>query len=401
MRLEPAATFVGMPSAPTGRYLTIGSGDSRYRAFVPDVLPHSFELEAADYDLMERANRALGRLDGSTSLSPDRDLFLYLYIRKEAVLSSQIEGTQSSLSELLAYESTGGRRVPDPEDVQEVSRYVTALNHGLNRLRQEAFPLSLRLLREIHAVLMAAGRGSQLTPGEFRRTQNWLGGSSLSRAVFVPPPVPEMLSALDDLEKFLYMPQVPVLIKAAVAHVQFETIHPFLDGNGRVGRLLITFLLCAEDVLQEPWLYLSLYFKENRSEYYERLNRVRTHGEWRAWILFFLEGVRSVSTQAVQTAQAILKQFQSDRETIRNQSSRRSGTLLQVHEVLQRRPIVAVRDVQAISPLTNPTVRKALEELVELGIVERLSDTRVGTYSYTAYLELLERGVGAGSAGGA
>ena len=382
-----------MSTEQSGRYLNFGSGRESYKAFVPAPLPPYYELSVSDLDLMERANRALGRLDGISTLLPDKQLFLYLYVRKEAVLSSQIEGTQSSLVELLAYEDTGSRRVPNPDDVEEVSRYVAALNHGLDRLRNQDFSLSLRLIREIHGVLMESGRGSHLTPGEFRRTQNWLGGDKLWTAKYVPPPVPEMHEGLDNLEKYLHQPGVPILLKAAIAHVQFETIHPFLDGNGRAGRLLITFLLCAEEVLSEPLLYLSLYFKTHRDTYYERLNRVRTHGEWLEWIRFFLEGVRSVSTQAVRTAQSVMMLFNADRELIRERTGRKAGSILQVHEALQRRPITTVSAAQNFTSLTNPTTRKALGVLVELGLIDREPGEGVEVFAYNRYLELLETGI--------
>jgi len=380
----------------SGRYLKFGSGQQAYQAFVPAALPPQYKLTEADYDLMERANRALGRLDGIATLLPDKELFLFLYVRKEAVLSSQIEGTQSSLVELLAYETGNQKRVPDIDDVEEVSRYVAALNHGLKRLRQEDFPLSLRLIREIHEVLMKSGRGSHLTPGEFRRSQNWLGGDTLWTAKFVPPPINELGACLDNLENFLHRPDVPILLKAAIAHVQFETIHPFLDGNGRTGRLLITFLLCAEDVLAEPLLYLSLYFKTHRQLYYKRLNRVRTHGEWREWILFFLEGVRSVSMQAVQTAQSVMQLFMRDRSFIKERGGRRVGSLLQVHESLQRRPIATVSDIARTTSLTNPTARRSLEFLAELKLIEADPLASVETYGYHRYLDILESGIEAG-----
>jgi Fic family protein len=263
----------------TGETLRIGSGDDAYEAFVPAPLPPNpaLSLSAADHDLIERANRALGKLDGMTSLLPDTSLFIYAYVRKEALVSSQIEGTQSSLSDLLLYESDQAPGVPI-EDVREVSDYVAALDHGLKRLRG-GFPLSLRLLREIHGVLLRSGRGNDKTPGEFRRSQVWIGGTRPGNARFVPPPTEKVVECMGALEKFLHGDPVetPTLLKAALAHVQFETIHPFLDGNGRLGRLLITFLLCAEGALSEPILYLSLHFKSRRQEYYDHLQRVRTH----------------------------------------------------------------------------------------------------------------------------
>src|SRR5689334_10609549 len=284
----------------TGQVIRVGNGDDAYQAFVPTPLPPDppLKLTADDHDRIERANRALGKLDGMTSLLPDTSLFIYAYVRKEALVSSQIEGTQSSFSDLLLYESDQAPGVP-MEDVREVSDYVAALDHGLKRLRG-GFPLSLRLLREIHGVLLRSGRGSNKTPGEFRRSQVWIGGSRPGNARFVPPPTDKLIECMSALEKFLHGApvQTPTLLKAALAHVQFETIHPFLDGNGRVGRLLITFLLCAEGALSEPLLYLSLFFKTHRERYYELLQTVRQEGDWETWLNFFLEGVVATAEEA-------------------------------------------------------------------------------------------------------
>ncbi|MEL7362803.1 MAG: Fic family protein [Bacteroidota bacterium] len=375
----------------TGTYRSLTVGGETVRAFIPDPLPPVLDLGQADYDLMERANRALGRLDGVSALLPDRELFLYLYVRKEAVLSSQIEGTQSSLSDLLLFEDDRTPGVP-LDDVREVSNYVAALNHGLERLRS-GFPLSLRLIREIHGVLLRDGRGADKTPGEFRRSQVWLGGSRPGTARFVPPPVSEVMACLDRFEHYLYEPGTPVLIKAALAHVQFETIHPFLDGNGRVGRLLITFLLCAEDVLAEPLLYLSLYFKTHRDEYYERLQRVRTHGEWEAWLRFFLRGVQETSKQAVDTARDILTLFERDRTRIRTETGGAASSTLRVHEVLQRQPLLTIKEAARRSSLSQPTARVALDHMARLGITREVTGGSYRmTYLYSPYLAILERG---------
>jgi Fic family protein len=296
----------------TGQWFRVGSGDDAYQAFVPAPLPPDppLKLTAADHALIEKASRSLGKLDGMTSLLPDTSLFIYAYVRKEALMSSQIEGTQSSFSDLLLFESDQAPGVP-LEDVREVSDYVAALDHGLERLRG-GFPLSLRLLREIHGVLLRGGRGSDKTPGEFRRSQVWIGGSRPGNARFVPPPTNEIAACMGSLEKFLHgrPAQTPTLLKAALAHVQFETIHPFLDGNGRLGRLLITFLLCAEGALKEPILYLSLHFKARRQEYYDYLQRVRTRGDWEGWVRFFMEGVISTSDEAITTTRRILTLFE-------------------------------------------------------------------------------------------
>ena len=296
-----------------GRYIVKKFGDESFRAYVPPKLPPKPPVKLDPLQrLLEEANQALGRLDGLASILPDPSLFIYLYVRKEAVLSSQIEGTQSSLSDLLLFESEEAPGVPI-EDVQEVSNYVAAMNHGLRRL-QEGFPLSLRLIREIHEILLAHGRGSDKHPGEFRTSQNWIGGTRPGNAAFVPPPEEDVTECMGALEIFLHQEfsDMPLLVKAALAHVQFETIHPFLDGNGRLGRLLITFLLCVAGSIREPILYLSLYFKTNRQRYYELLDRVRTTGDWETWLEFFLNGVKETSTQAAQSAHQILTLFDED-----------------------------------------------------------------------------------------
>jgi len=297
-----------------GTYRVGSTAGETFKAYIPEPLPPAppLKLTGQHYDLLEKANRALGRLDGMTLLLPNTSLFLYFYVRKEALLSSQIEGTQSSFNDLLLYESEEMPGVP-LEDVQEVSSYVAAMNQGLNRLRG-GFPFSLRLIREIHGIMLSTGRGSDKEPGEFRRSQNWVGGTRPGDAVLVPPPPESLMDCLGAFEKFLHNDPVatPVLIKAALAHVQFETIHPFLDGNGRVGRLLITLLLCAEGALSEPILYLSLYFKTHRQEYYDWLQRVRTEGNWEGWLSFFLTGVMETAGHATQSARQILQLFETD-----------------------------------------------------------------------------------------
>lgn len=321
-----------------GHYAIDPTAQEPFQAFVPKPLPPKppLQFDSNLYDLIERANRSLGRLDGLTTLLPEPSLFLYFYVRKEAVLSSQIEGTQSSFSDLLLYEIEEVPGVP-LDDVREVSRYVAALNHGLTRLR-ENFPLSLRLIREIHQVLLSEGRGSDKTPGEFRRSQNWIGGTRPGNALFVPPPPEEVIYCLGDLEKFWhdFPERTPVLIKAALSHVQFETIHPFLDGNGRLGRLLITLLLCAEGALSEPLLYLSLYLKTHRQLYYDLLQQVRLKGDWETWLNFFLEGVRVTSEQASSTARQILSLFDKDRKQIET-IGRAAGSALRVHRLMQKK----------------------------------------------------------------
>lgn len=379
-------------SRSAGRYTTVSTAGECFEAFVPAPLPEQSDLELTPrhYDLMEKANWALGRLDGVAALLPDTSLFLYFYVRKEALLSSQIEGTQSSFSDLLLHES---REVPGVplDDVAEVSSYVAAMEHGLKRL-QEGFPLSLRLIREIHEILLSTGRGSTKSPGEFRRSQNWIGGSRPGNARFVPPPPHEMESCLGDLEKYLHAEHTPVLLKAALAHLQFETIHPFLDGNGRVGRLLITLLLCAQGALSQPMLYLSLYFKSNRDAYYDLLQRVRVEGVWEEWLLFFFEGVLTTSLQAVTTAQSILQLFEDDRKLI-EQIGRPAGSALRLHQYLQRHPLTTIPNAAAETGMSAPTVTASARYLTRLGIVRELTGKeRHRLFVYDRYLGILNEG---------
>ncbi len=375
----------------TGKFTARRIGGEEVRLYVPRPLPPDPPLALApdDIDRLERANRALGRLDALAQLLPDPDLFLYFYVRKEAVLSSQIEGTQSSLSDLLLFETDAAPGVP-LDDVQEVSRYVAAMKHGLDRLRGD-FPLSLRLIREIHEKLLAKGRGAGKEPGQFRRSQNWIGGSRPGNAFYVPPPPEMVLDCLGRLEKFIHDEPVktPTLLKAALVHVQFETIHPFLDGNGRLGRLLITLILCDEGALREPLLYLSLYFKRNRERYYELLQRVRTTGDWESWIRFFLEGVEETASQAVALAGQIRDLFARDRQRIAK-LGRVAGSALRVHELLQHHPLLSVPKAVKLMDLTPPTVRSSLTALAEVGIVREVSGRRRDrVYGYRRYLDLI------------
>jgi Fic family protein len=379
----------------TGTYVTTSTAGESFKAFVPNPLPPEppIELTDRDHDLVEKANRALGRLDGVTTLLPDVSLFLYFYVRKEAVLSSQIEGTQSSFSDLLLHEEDLAPGVP-LDDVQEVSNYVAAMNHGLKRLRKDDFPLSLRLIREMHKVLLAKGRGSDKTPGKLRRSQNWLGGTRPGNARFVPPPPDRVTECLGNLERFLHdQPQrTPVLIKAALAHVQFETIHPFLDGNGRLGRLLITLILCAEGALAQPLLYLSLFFKQHRQEYYDRLDAVRLKGDWLGWLRFFLEGVEQTAQQAADTAGRILNLFDADRAKIEN-IGRKAGSVHRVLDLLRRHPITTIPNATRQLNLTAPTVRSAVESLETLGIVREITGKqRDRIYIYDSYVKILDEG---------
>ena len=377
-----------------GTYETSSVAGEKLRAFVPPPLPPDPPLAMTPerHDLVEKANRSLGRLDGVASLLPDPGLFLYMYVRKEAVLSSQIEGTQSSLSDLLLFESDELPGVPI-DDVQEVSHYVAAMNHGLKRLRG-GFPLSLRLIREMHKILLKAGRGSSRAPGEFRASQNWIGGSRPGTARFVPPPANRVTECMGSLEKFLHDVPVktPLLIKAALAHVQFETIHPFLDGNGRIGRLLITLLLCAEQALAQPLLYLSLYFKTNRDTYYELLQRVRTKGAWEAWIDFFMRGVIETADQAVRTAHRILELFRRDRTRL-EKLGRAASSALRLHHAFQQRAILSIPAASKHIGLSQPTTTAAMARLAGLGIVrETTGRKRRKIYVYDAYLKILSEG---------
>ena len=383
-----------MKRSETGRYEMTTVGGEQVRAFVPMPLPPvpPLLMDGALQPLLEAAVLALGRLDGVSTLLPDKSLFLYAYVRKEAVLSSQIEGTQSSLSDLLLFELDEAPGVP-LDDVVEVSNYVGALDHGLARLR-EGFPLSNRLIREIHGVLLSRGRGSGKDPGEFRRSQNWIGGTRPGNAAFVPPPhtaVPDCMAAL---EKFLHTEDdgMPVLVRAGLAHVQFETIHPFLDGNGRVGRLMITFLLCHAGLLREPLLYLSLYLKQNRATYYELLDRVRRDGDWEAWLAFFLEGVKLAAEGAVATAERLSEMFRADRSRVEG-SGRRAGSTLRVHETLKARPIQSMPGVRDATGLSFPAVSSGMDLLVELGIARELTGKRRNRlFVYDRYLAILNEG---------
>jgi Fic family protein len=336
----------------------------------------------------------MGRLDSLTVLLPDTQLFLYTYVRKEAVLSSQIEGTQSSLSDLLLFELKEAPGVP-LDDVIEVSNYVAALDHGLKRLRG-GFPLSNRLLKEIHGVLLSRGRGSQKGPGTFRRSQNWIGGSRPGNAAFVPPPPDEVADCMGHLEHFLNDEKValPILIKAGLAHVQFETIHPFLDGNGRVGRLLVTLLLCHAGVLREPILYLSLFLKERRSEYYRLLQKVREAGEWEEWMHFFLDGVRLTADGAVSTAQRLGEVFKQDRGRIQR-GGRSAGSALRVQQRMEERPITTLRDVSDKTGLSFPAASSGMKVLLDLKIAREITGKkRDRVFAYHRYLEILNEGTG-------
>jgi len=375
----------------SGHYRTTTVVGEPVQAYIPLPLPPDppVELEPL-FPILDRANQALGRLDASASLLPATEQFIHLYLRKEAVLSSQIEGTQSSLSELLQFEN-GLALDRSLDDLRETSNYVGAMEHGLARLR-EGFPISLRLLREVHGVLLRQGRGAERTPGEFRRSQNWIGGTRPGNALFVPPPPEALMECLDPLEKFLYDNRLPLLIKLGLVHVQFETIHPFLDGNGRLGRLLLTLLLCESGVLREPLLYLSLYLKSNRNRYYELLQRVRTEGVWEEWLAFFLEGVERTARQASGTAIALRVMFREDSQRIQEEA-RAAVTCTQVHAYLQSKPVASIRAIASAIGKTVTTVTQALEQLGKLGIVtETTGQRRNRIFVYQRCLDLIGEG---------
>lgn len=377
-----------------GQYVTISTVGETARAFVPAALPPMPPVEwtAELRRKFDRAMLALGRLDSVATLLPDISLLLYSYIRKEAVLSSMIEGTQSSLSDLLLFELDRATGVP-MDDVQEVSNYVAAMNHGLGLL-SDGLPLSLRLFREIHRVLLSRGRGCGQNPGEYRRSQNWIGGTRPGNARFVPPPAERVMECMGLLELFLHdQPEsTPVLLKAALAHVQFETIHPFLDGNGRVGRLLITLLLCEQGVLRQPMLYLSLYFKKHRTRYYDLLNDVRQTGDWEAWLDFFADAVIDTATQARDSAIHLVTLWNRDSDSIAGLGRARASAA-QIHRAFMERPIVTSGWLSRHTGITPATVNKALEHLQHLGIIHELTgQKRHRVFSYTAMVELLNRG---------
>ncbi len=382
------------PSDPTategrsGRYVRQITG---YRAFIPTPLPPDPAVRIAG-ELQTRlsdADRALGRLDGSIQTLPNPDLFVYMYVRKEAVLSSQIEGTQSSLQDLIAAEAKI-LTADAPSDVDEVVNYVAAMNHGLARL--DELPVSVRLIREIHAELLKGVRGSHLTPGHPRTTQNWIGpsGCTLNEATFVPPPPEEVPAALGQLEQFIHADtDLPLLVKIGLAHAQFETIHPFLDGNGRVGRLLITFLLCEKKILLKPVLYLSHYFKRYRTEYYERLQAVRDHGAWEEWLSFFLKGVAEVSGEATETARRILALREEHRSVITDRLGRAAGNGHRVIEHLYESPIVSVADVQKLTGTTYPAANDLVSKLETEGILREFTgQARNRRFRYQKYIDL-------------
>ena len=383
-----------------GRLVEASVAGETVRAFVPPALPPSPPIDIlALMPQLSAAERGLGRLDGIPALLPRPGLDLYMYVRKEAVLSSQIEGTQSTLTDLLRFETDAEAGQP-MDDIREVSNYVDAMMYGLERLAE--LPLSLRLIREMHARLLRSARGGSENPGEFRRSQNWIGGTRPGNALFVPPPVSELAACLDQFERFMHedASRLPPLIKAGLLHVQFETLHPVLDGNGRIGRLLVTLYLCAERVLQKPLLYLSLYLKAHRADYYRLLQEVRERGAWEAWLEFFLAGVAETANQAFDAANRIVALFGHDRELITSQSER-AGSALQIHDLLQQNPFATAGALVKQTGLTAPTVNAALADLQRLGIVDEVTGRRRGrVFGYAAYVDILNEGTAPIGGGG-
>ncbi|MEQ9569789.1 MAG: Fic family protein [Longimicrobiales bacterium] len=362
-----------------------------FDAFVPGPFPPTDLTLAPLGDLLEKATLSLGRLVGSAEILPDPDLFVFMYVRREAVLSSQIEGTEASLVDLLEYEAQAEqaeRRV----DVREIANYIDALRFGLDGVRE--LPLSLRLIREIHERLMTGVRGGEpsKTPGEFRRSQNWVGGPSPATARYVPPPVEPMMTSLHELEAFFHDDStLPLLIRVGLAHAHFETIHPFLDGNGRVGRLLITFLLAHAEILREPILYLSIFFKRNRQDYYDRLQAIRVKGDWEGWLAFFLEGVAVVSDEATSTARRIVGLREESRAEIGQKLGRRAGSALILLEHLFRNPIVNVKRVEEVTDLSQPAANALTNALADIGILRETTGRKTyRMFAFDRYLELFQ-----------
>ncbi|GMR18724.1 MAG: Fic family protein [Gammaproteobacteria bacterium] len=383
-----------MKRALQGKYVTISTVGESAKAFVPAPLPPEPDIVWTPElrQQFENAHLALGRLDSISSLLPDTDLFLYMYVRKEAVLSSMIEGTQSSLSDLLMYELKQQAGVPI-DDVEEVSNYVAALYHGIRRV-EEGFPISVRLFKELHGILLSGGRGSTKRPGELRQSQNWIGGTQPGNAVFVPPPAEFVADTLSALEQFIHdVRQItPSVLKAALVHVQFETIHPFLDGNGRLGRLMITLILVSEKILQQPLLYLSLYFKAHRQEYYDRLDQVRLQGDWEAWLDFFAKAIEQTANNAVDTAKQLMRQAEKDAATLRAQG-RFSSTLSKMHHSLLQKPIATAAWLQRTTGMAPATIQSGLQKLQKLGMLEELTGKqRDRVYAYHEYISILDQG---------
>ena len=379
---------------PTGRHEITGThGGERVRAFIPNPLPPDPAIDLAGMQQeLEAASLALGRFDNASHFLPDPALFLAFYVRREALISSQIEGTQSSFSDVLLFEY---QREGNPEDDErEVVNYVAALHHGLRLQREENLPVCNRLIRAMHTVLLDSGRGSEKNPGEFRRSQNWIGGTRPGNAEYVPPPHVEVEHCMSALEQFIHARDdgLPALVRAGLAHVQFETIHPFLDGNGRMGRLLISFILHEAGVLSQPVLYLSLYLKQHRSKYYDLLGRIREDGDWEAWLAFFIEGVRATAEDGVRTTRKLADVFARDRDCIAA-SGRRAASALQVHEALTRELALDIAGIAKHADLSLSGASKTVDLLVELGIAREMTGRRRGrVFGYAEYIDILSEG---------
>lgn len=386
--MDPAAT-----NQRIGTWLVTCAFGETVRAYLPAPLPPVPPVDLSPLiGLLDRANQALGRMDGIGCVLPDTSFYLFMNIRKEALLSSQVEGTQSSLADLLLVEGEERPEESPMADVEEVSSYLAAMQHGLSRLAED-FPLSLRLIREMHGVLLASGRGAQQNPGEFRTSQNWIGGTRPGNAVYVPPPPGRLMECLDNLEKFLHLERddLPVLVQAGMAHAQFESIHPFLDGNGRLGRLLITLFLCVRGVLAEPLLYLSLFLKQNRPQYYELLQKVRTEGAWEEWLRFFLTGVAETANDVVSTTRRIMALRAADR--LKVEALGRAGVNgMRLFELLGRHPILSIPFAARQLELSHQTCTKLFLHLASIGILHGDTRQRGRIFRYTAYLDILSEG---------
>jgi len=372
----------------SGKYINQLKDEVRYKAFVPNQLPFKINADEELQGLLSRADLALGRLDGIAETLPDVDFFILMYIRKEATLSNQVEGTQATFADVL----NAAAKVKDLEtrkDVDEISNYIQAMNYGLERLK--TFPLSLRLIKEIHRILLQGVRGEHREPGEFKKSQNWVGGSTIERASFVPCPPQEVMPMLDNLEKFLHNnSRTPVLIKTGLIHSQFENIHPFLDGNGRIGRLLITFYLCQQKTLDKPLLYLSLFFKKHRQEYYDRLNAVHEKDDIEGWLKFFLDGIALTANQAIETSKKIIKLKEEDTKKISTLGRSTSKAIL-VFNYLFHTPILTIKDVERITELKNPNALSLINKLVNLGILKEITGKkRNKVFRYQNYVNLFD-----------
>ena len=378
-----------------GQFIEKSEGGESYKCYIPPALPPRPPLSLQPlYPLLEKATAGIGALNGINSNLPSIDLFLKSFGKKEAVLSSQIEGTQSSLSDFLLSESSsqGGQAATTDDDIMELENYISAMNYGLKRIRR--LPLSRPLLCEIHARLLARGRGSKKSPGEVRKSQNWIGGSRPGNAVFVPPPPEKLADVLSAFEKFLRskQPPLPILVKTALAHVQFETIHPFLDGNGRMGRLLIVFMLCSEGLLLEPLFYPSLYFKQNREEYYRLLQSTRLKGDWESWVKFFLTGIEEGSRQVFLTAQNIVALFNADEGRIKQTKEGKAG-VMKTYNFMKKHPISNTKHIIKTENISLQTALRALKTLEKMGIVKELTGRRRHKiFIYTKYIQILDKG---------